>query len=93
MLALASSNKKVHTAGANSAAAGAAQEADLPGDREELGRVVAHGQPEPLWVVVLQNVERFHCQGDRRCIAEAVPLKVYEPCHLSHPWLSHDSPH
>lgn len=79
----------MHTASAAAAAAAAtvaaAQEADLPGDREELGRVVAHCQPQPLWVVILQNAERFHCQGDWRCIAVAVALKIYEPCHLADP--------
>ena len=89
----ASSNKRLHTTGAEGAAAGAAREADLPGDGEELGRVVTHCQPQPLWIVVLQDVERFHRQGDRRCIAVAISLKIYEPRHLSHSWLNHNSPH
>lgn len=84
--------KTGHTASAGTATA-AAQETDLPGDREEFGRVVAHSQTQPLWVVILQDAERFHCQGGWRCVAVAVALKIYEPCHLADTWFEHNSPH
>ena len=56
----------------------------LPSELEEARGVVADCQAQTLWVVVLQDVECLHGYRDGWGITVAVPLKVYQPCHLSH---------